>query len=473
VESFISASANPLSMRLEFHGAASGVTGSHLVLDNDGFRIGIDAGLFQGGEGKQNRSGFGHDPRSLEALLLTHAHIDHSGRVPLLVKQGFRGPIYSTPATVDLCEIMLKDSAHIMEEEAKRESRNGGDRNEGPSAPLFTEEDVVWALRRFKPVEYGRRVEMGGLSVVFREAGHILGSAMPEISLGKQKLILSGDLGRPGAPFLCDPEQIAEADWLVLESTYGDREHADRADKAGRGKRLLEIVLDTVERGGNVVIPAFAVGRTQEILYELNPYAEAGKLKGIKCFVDSPLAISATAIYQRHAECFDSETSELLRHGDDPLVFPGTRYTRSREDSKAINSVKEPHIVISANGMATGGRVLYHLAHNLERPESTILFVGYQAEGTLGRQLLSGAKTGRIMGREFDVRARIESLDEFSAHADRSEILEWLRGFKRFPAQVFLNHGELDATEALAQTIRQEFEADVVVAKTGESYVLD
>lgn len=457
-------------MRLEFHGAAGGVTGSHLVLDNNGFRIGVDAGLFQGAGGKQNRSGFGHDPRSLGALLLTHAHVDHTGRVPLLVKQGFRGTIYSTPATADLCELMLKDSAHLMEEEAGRENQNGRDRFGQPSAPLYTEEDVVRAVRRFKPVEYGRRVEIGGISVVFREAGHILGSAMLEIALGNRKLVLSGDLGRPGAPFLCDPAQIAKADWLVLESTYGDRNHADHA---GRGKRLLEIVLDTVERGGNVVIPAFAVGRTQEILYELNPYAESGILKGIKCFVDSPMAISAIEIYRRHPECYDSETSELLKHGDDPLEFPGTRYTRSREDSKAINSQKEPHIVISANGMATGGRIMHHLAHNLERPASTILFVGYQAEGTLGRQLLSGTKTARIMGKQFDVRARIESLDEFSAHADRSEMLEWLRGFQKFPGQVFLNHGEPGAIEAMAQTIRQEFGAKVVIPKVGDSYLLE
>ncbi len=457
-------------MRLEFHGAAGGVTGSHLVLNNEGFRIGIDAGLFQGAEGKRNRSGFGHDPRYLGALLLTHAHIDHTGRVPLLVKQGFRGPIYSTPATADLCEIMLKDSAHLMEEGAERENQNGGDRNGWPSAPLYTEEDVVRAMRRFKPVEYGRRFEIGGLNVVFQEAGHILGSAMLEIAFRDKTLVLSGDLGRPGAPFLCDPARVTKADWLVLESTYGDRNHADHE---GRGKRLLKIVLDTVKRGGNVVIPAFAVGRTQEILYELNPYAEAGELKGIKCFVDSPMAISAIDIYRHHPECYDSETCELLKHGDDPLEFPGTVYTRSRENSKAINKVNEPHIIISANGMATGGRILHHLAHNLERPQSTILFVGYQAEGTLGRQLLSGAKTVRIMGKQFDVRARIESLDEFSAHADRGEILEWLRGFEKFPSQVFLNHGEPDAIDALAKTIRREFGTDIVVPKTGDSYLLE
>lgn len=457
-------------MRLEFHGAAGGVTGSHTVLDNRGIRIGVDAGLFQGDERNQGGPGFGYNPRSLSALLLTHAHIDHSGRVPLLVKQGFRGPIYSTPATADLCSIMLKDSAHLMEEEAEREGRDLGERHGLSSALAFTESDVAMAMRQFKPILYGQRIEIGGISVAFREAGHILGSAMLVMALGDRKLAFSGDLGRAGAPFLCDPARVAEADWLVLESTYGDRSHAD---KAGRGRRLKEIVLETLERGGNVVIPAFAVGRTQEILYELNPYAEAGELKGTKCFVDSPMAISAIDIYRRHPECYDEETSELLRHCDDPLEFPGTEYTRSREASKAISKVREPHIVISANGMATAGRILHHLAHNLERPESTILFVGYQAEGTLGSQLRSGAKTIRVMGKQLDVRARIESLDEYSAHADRSEILQWLRGFEKFPSQIFLNHGEPDAAEALAKTIRQEFGAEVIIPRMGENYLLE
>ncbi len=459
-----------LGMRLEFHGAAGGVTGSHSVLDNGSFRIGIDAGLFQGGERNRSGSDFGYNPRSLSALLLTHAHIDHTGRVPLLAKQGFRGPIYSTPATADLCEIMLKDSAHLMEEEAERKNGDGRDRLGQPSAPLYTEEDVVKAIRRFKPIPYGGRVEIGSLSITFREAGHILGSAMLEVALGDRKLVFSGDLGRPGAPFLCDPAAVTEADWLVLESTYGDRDHAGHI---GHGKRLIEIVLETVEKGGNVIIPAFAIGRTQEILYELNPYAEAGKLKGIKCFIDSPMAISAIEIYRSHPECYDSETCELLKHGDDPLEFPGIEYTRSRGDSKAINSQREPHIVISANGMATGGRILHHLAHNIERRESTILFVGYQAEGTLGRQLLDGSKTARIMGKQFDVRARIESLDEFSAHADRSEILNWLRGFERFPGQVFLNHGEPGAAKALAGTIKQEFGVEAIIPRIGESYQLE
>jgi metallo-beta-lactamase family protein len=456
-------------MKLEFHGAASGVTGSHMVLDAGDFRIGIDAGLFQGSETDQNNLGFGHDPRSIKALLLTHAHIDHSGRIPLLIKEGFSGPVYSTPATEDLCEIMLKDSAHLMEETADHVSRHYDQQHGQSGSPLYTEKDVEEALRYFKLIGYGKEQDIGGFSVKFMDAGHILGSAMIEISFGNKKLVFSGDLGRPGAPFLRDPEKVDEADWLVLESTYGDKDHGSIAD---RGKKLLEIVLDTLERGGNVIIPAFAVGRTQEILYELNPYAEKGKLKGVKCFVDSPMAVSATEIYSRHPECFDENTLGLLRSGDSPLEFPGLQYARSRDESKAINELREPHIIISANGMCTGGRVLHHLVHNIERKNCTLLFVGYQAEGTEGRRLLDGAKTIKIMDKQFDVRARIASLDAFSAHAGRSEILNWLSAFKKFPSKVFLNHGEPNATEALAQGIRNEFGARVVIPKIMESYQL-
>jgi len=457
-------------MKLEFHGAAGGVTGSHMVLDDRDYRIGIDAGLFQGSETDQNRLGFGHDSRSLKALLLTHAHIDHSGRIPLLVKEGFTGTVYSTPATEDLCEIMLKDSAHLMEEAADHESRHPDQRHGPTRPPLYTEKDVDRTLRKFKPLGYDKKSEIGGFSVRFVDAGHILGSAMIELSFGNKKLVFSGDLGRSGVPFLRDPEKMDDADWLVLESTYGDKDHEDIAD---RGKRLLEIVLDTLERGGNVIIPAFAIGRTQEILYELNPYAETGKLKGVKCFVDSPMAVSATEIYSRHPECFDEETLSLLKKGDSPLEFPGIQYTRSRDESKAINNLREPHIIISASGMCTGGRVLHHLVQNLERRDSTILFVGYQAEGTLGRRLFEGAKKVNIMNKQLEVRARIESLDSFSAHAGQSEILNWLRAFKKFPNQVFLNHGEPFAAQALSQAIKREFESNVIIAEAGKRYILD
>ena len=341
-------------MKLEFYGAAGGVTGSHSVLDVDGFRVGVDAGLFQGSDARRGQTDFGHDPRALEALLLTHAHIDHSGRIPLLVKEGFRGAIYSTSATADLCEILLRDSARLMAEKAENEGRSHEIRGSEPEARLYTEEDVAKALGRFKPVRYGNALELGYLSITFRDAGHILGSSMLEIDLGGRKLVFSGDLGRPGTPFLRDPEKIAEADWLVLESTYGNRDHGDRKEL---GKRLMQIVLETIDKGGNVVIPSFAIGRAQDILFMLNPYAEKGELKGAKSFVDSPMSISAIEVYRRHPECFDAETMAMLKRNDSPLEFPGIQYVRSRADSKAINAVKEPHIIISANGMCTGGRI--------------------------------------------------------------------------------------------------------------------
>lgn len=457
-------------MKLEFHGAAGGVTGSHMVLDTEDFRIGIDAGLFQGSEADQNRSGFGHEPGSIKALLLTHAHIDHSGRIPLLIKEGFSGQVHSTPATKDLCEIMLKDSAHLMEEAADHDNRNRDQGNSQWRPPIYTKNDVVQALRQFRPIGYSKAHDIGGLSFKFKDAGHILGSAMIELSLGNKKLVFSGDLGRPGAPFLRDPEKVDEADWLVLESTYGDKDHEDIAD---RGKRLLEIVLETLERGGNVIIPAFAIGRTQEILYELNPYAEMGKLKGVKCFVDSPMAVSATEIYSRHPECFDEDTLSLLKRGDSPLEFPGMQYARSRDESKAINDLREPHIIISASGMCTGGRILHHLVQNIERKNCTLLFVGYQANGTIGRRLLDGVKSIKIMEKQLEVRAKIESLDAFSAHAGRNEILDWLRAFKKFPGQIFLNHGESSATHSIAEAIRNEFDSNVIIPEVGQKFTLE
>jgi len=263
---------------------------------------------------------------------------------------------------------------------------------------------------------------------------------------------------------------VDEADWLVLESTYGDKDHGNIAD---RGKRLLEIVLETLERGGNVIIPSFAIGRTQELLYELNPYAETGKLKGVKCFVDSPMAVSATEIYSRHPECFDEETINLFKSGDSPLEFPGIQYARSRDESKAINDLREPHIIISASGMCTGGRILHHLVQNIEHKNNTLLFVGYQADGTIGRRLLDGAKSIKIMDKQVNVRAKVESLDAFSAHAGKSEILGWLRAFKKFPTLVFLNHGEPYATNALADAIQNEFGGKVIIPKIGQSFRLD
>jgi metallo-beta-lactamase family protein len=458
-------------MKLEFHGAAGTVTGSHTILDTGASEIGVDAGMFQGTrmEGL-NWSGFGYDVRSLDVLLLTHAHIDHSGRVPLLVKNGFPGPVFSTGATADLFEIMLKDTALLMEEDASRQSDHPDIRSGDESRPpLFTEQDVTEAMKRLRGVGYGEENDISGAKVRFRDAGHILGSAILEVSASSRKFVFSGDLGRPGLPLVRDPEEIQEADFLILESTYGDRDHEG---KGQQGAQLTEIIQETVKRGGNLVIPAFAVGRTQDILYELNLYAKAGGLQGMRCFVDSPLATSATEIYLRHPECFDKETNALLAGGDDPLEFPGICFTRTRDESKAINTLQEPHIVISASGMCTGGRILHHLVHNVECHESTILFVGYQAEGTMGRQLKDGAKSIRIMGKSYDVHARIEAVEAFSAHADQLEILDWLKGFEKFPSKVFMNHGEAVATTTLAQKIHEEFGVDVYTPKIGDSFEL-
>lgn len=458
-------------MKLEFHGAAGTVTGSHTLLDTGDSRIGVDAGMFQGPriEGL-NWTGFGYDVHSLDVLLLTHAHIDHSGRVPLLVKNGFQGPVFSTGATADLFGIMLKDTALLMEEDAARQSDHLGNRSaDAPRPPLFTEQDVTETMKHLRSLDYEKENEIHGAKVRFYDAGHILGSAILEISTNSRKLVFSGDLGRRGTPLVRDPEKIQEADYLILESTYGDREHEGKGQP---GEQLIKVIKDTVTQGGNVVIPSFALGRTQDILYELNLQAKTGKLQGIRFFVDSPLAISATEIYLRHPECFDQETNALLAGGDNPLEFPDLYFTRTRDESKEINTLHEPHVIISASGMCTGGRVLYHLIHNIERYESAILFVGYQAEGTIGRQLKDGARSIRIMGKSYDVNARIEAVEAFSAHADQFELLDWLRGFKKFPRKVFVNHGEAVAANTLAQKIHQEFSVEVHIPKIGDTFEL-
>jgi metallo-beta-lactamase family protein len=455
-------------MKLEFHGAVGGVTGSHMVINDGSTRIGIDAGLFQGGDADRNRLPFGHDPRSLRVLMLTHAHLDHSGRIPLLVKEGFRGPIYSTPATVDLCGIMLKDSAYLMEEEASHENPPPQETG-STTSPLYRIEDVTKALKQFRRSGYGRKLETSDFTAVFKDAGHILGSAIIELLWRGKTLVFSGDLGRPGAPFLHDRESIKSADYLILESTYGDRDHSEGYS---RGRKLQEVVVETQEKGGNVVIPSFAVGRTQEVLYELNSPAEGGKLKDIKCYVDSPMAIRAVKAYHKNQECFNSETRRLMMLGFDPLSFPSVNYTSSKEESRSISLQKEPHIIISASGMCTGGRVLHHLAENLERPECTVTFVGFQAEGTLGRKIQRGDSSVTIDSKHLDVRARIESIPGFSAHSDRGELLQWLKGFDDLPGQIFLCHGEPNAAESIAMTIKDEFGANVTIPNAGASYQL-
>jgi len=448
------------SMRLTFLGAARMVTGSSYLLEAAGMRILVDCGLFQGRDESKNREPFHFNPSGIDGVILTHAHIDHSGRLPLLCKRGFRGPIWTHPATADLAEIMLADSAHIQETDTERSNRRS--RRAGRTVmeePLYTMEDARRVVGLFQPIPYGALSSVGeGLQVRFTDAGHILGSAIVEIfetdPAGKRtKLVFSGDLGQPGRPILKDPAPIDEADYLVLESTYGNRLH-----EAPESKReaLGKIIHSTVAKGGKVIIPAFAVGRTQEILYELSDLVEAKKLpRDLKVVLDSPLAIAATRITAQHHDIFDSDERHRIDGGDKPFHFRGLIMTQTAEESMALNAMKQPLVIVAASGMCEAGRVVHHLRHNLWREVSTVLFVGFQAEGTLGRRIADGASRVRIYGEDVAVRCRIESLQGFSAHADQAQLLDWVDGLHHRPAQIFLVHGEQEAQEELANCLAE------------------
>lgn len=463
-------------MRLTFLGAARMVTGSCYLLEAAGMRLLIDCGLFQGKDESKNREAFHFNPAGIDGVILTHAHIDHSGRLPLLCKRGFRGPIWTHPATADLSEIMLADSAHIQETETERSNRRS--RRAGRTVmeePLYTMEDARRVVGLFKPVPYGTLLPLGeGLQVRFTDAGHILGSAIVEIfetdAAGKRtKLVFSGDLGQPGRPILKDPTPMDEADYLVLESTYGNRLHEPTESKR---EALGQIIHSTVAKGGKVIIPAFAVGRTQEILYELNNLVESKKLpKDLTVVLDSPLAIAATRITAQHHEIFDADARSRVEDGDDPFHFRGLIMSQTAEESMALNGMKKPLVIVAASGMCEAGRVVHHLRHNLWREVSTVLFVGFQAEGTLGRRIADGASRVRIYGEDVAVRCRVESLQGFSAHADQAQLLGWVDGLKRPPAQIFLVHGEQEAQEELANCLAERGHR-VEIPDLGESIQL-
>lgn len=444
-------------MRLSFLGAARMVTGSCYLLEAGGLRLLIDCGLFQGKEEERNREPFGFNPAAIDAVILTHAHIDHSGRLPLLCKQGFRGPIYTHPATADLAEIMLLDSAHIQETEAEQANRKSRRAGRLLVEPLYSQADARHVMSQFRPIPYGQPFQMNEhIQIRFEDAGHILGSALVEIvetgADGRQtKMVFSGDLGQPGRPILRDPTPVAEADYLVLESTYGNRLH--EPPKSAR-EALAEVIRSTIAKGGNVVIPAFAVGRTQEVLYELNGLVESGELpSSLKVVLDSPLAIAATEITAKHADIYDEAAANLVRSGDQPFSFPGLVYSHTADESKALNFTRDPLVIVAASGMCEAGRVLHHLKHNLWKPASTVLFVGFQAQGTLGRRLADGARRVRIYGEDVAVKARIETLHGFSAHADQVQLLDWVDAMDRPPLRTFLVHGESEAQGELAREL--------------------
>jgi len=468
-------------MKIKFLGATTSVTGScHLITTQD-HKVLLDCGMFQGSNELEqlNWDPFDFNPEEIECVLLSHAHIDHCGRIPLLVKRGFRGRIYCTDATADLLPIMLRDCASIMEKETEWTNRKNL-RAGGPLVePLYTMADVEAALSLVTPVLYNQLIALNGsLKAVFNDAGHILGSAIIELFIQEDddvtKLVYSGDLGMKGRPILRDPTFIKKADFVIMETTYGNRVHERNSDSI---EKLIEIILKTVRRGGNVIIPSFAVGRTQELIYQLNRFYEGHseyqkELSSIMVYVDSPMATSATEIFRRNAQVFDDETREYILRGDHPLDFKNLRFTRSVEESVALNNDPSPKIIISSSGMCEAGRIKHHLKHNLWNPKSSIVFVGYQAVGTLGRSIVNGDKRVTIFGEKIHVEAEIYNLEGFSGHADRDGLLEWLSGFQKRPANIFLVHGEEDAKEAFAETVKNALGFDCTVVKGNTEYTL-
>lgn len=445
---------------LEFLGATRTVTGSRHLVEVDGYRVLVDCGLFQGLKELRLRNWdpFPVDPATIDAVILTHAHIDHSGYLPKLVKEGFGGKVYATPATAELARIMLPDSARLQEEEADYANKVGSSKHR-PALPLYTEREASDALRLLVSVNYRKRVNLTKkLSFQFINAGHILGSSFVRMALempdGSEKtILLTGDIGRYNEPIIHDPTPIEEADYVVLESTYGDREHPDLDVR----ETLARIVNETVARGGHLLIPAFAVGRTQTLLYHLRALEEEGRIPSIPVYVDSPMAASATRLYLNHKEEHDLEMKDLMDDRRNPLAPKRFNLARTRQESKSITDLEEPTIVISASGMCTGGRILHHLRRRLPDERNTVLFVGFQALGTRGRRILDGEKEIRIFGEMIPVRAKVEILENLSAHGDYHEILRWLGGFRRAPKKVFLVHGEPEAAESLRRKIVEQF----------------
>lgn len=470
-------------MKISFHGAVESVTGSCHLLEWGNKKVLLDCGQFQGSnrEEKMNFDDFDFIPSEIDYLLLSHCHIDHCGRIPLLVKRGFKGDIICTKPTYDLCKIMLLDSAHIHESEAEWENRKGKRAGKKLIEPLYTQEDATNCMKYFKPKLYGQMLKIDSdFTVRFLDAGHILGSSLIEIWLNEGsgeelKIVYSGDLGVEGRPLLNNPSYIEEADYVIMESTYGNRLHQDAES---RMDKLIDIIINTTRRGGNVIIPAFAVGRTQEIIYELNKYYDypskhAEELRKIPVYIDSPLATKSTEVFESNSQVFDENTRKLVLSGDNPLHFENLRFIQSAIESKMLNEDKTPKIIISASGMCEAGRIKHHLKHNLWRAESSIVFVGYQAENTLGRRIRDGEKLVKIFGEEINVSAQIFDLEGFSGHADRNGLLKWIKAFTKKPKKIFIVHGESDVKAEFAKTIETELSIDCIVPYFAQLYELE
>ena len=474
-------------MKITFLGATRTVTGSNYLVEGAGKKFLVDCGLWQGKSEleEENYSEFEFDPHEIDFMLLTHAHIDHSGRIPKLYKEGYRNKIYAQKATKDLCAIMLPDSGHIQEQESEWKNRKRIRKGEKPREPIYTAEEATKCLEIFEPVKYNEIIEITPeIHVRFNDAGHMLGSSIIEVwakENGKEtKAVFSGDLGNNDIPLLNEPTMIEETDYLVMESTYGSRLHMRNDDKA---EIFLDVVSETIDNGGTVVIPSFAVGRTQEILYEIDKLKDIRKdeefrrkyktLMKTPVYVDSPLAISATEVFKENMDLFDDETQAEISKGENPLEFPGLKFTMTTEESKALNEDNTPSIIISASGMCDVGRIKHHLKHNLWNPKSTILFVGYQAPGTLGYNIVNGAKTVKIFGEEIAVNARIEYIEGYSGHADQEGLMRFVNSFNKKPKHIFLVHGEEESQDVLKEKIEKETNLPVTIASFGETYDLE
>ncbi|HRF49335.1 MAG TPA: MBL fold metallo-hydrolase [Anaerolineales bacterium] len=448
-------------MRISFHGAAQTVTGSQHLIEVNGRQLLLDCGLYQGSRAEamiRNRS-FEYDARKIDAVILSHAHIDHSGNLPSLVKAGYRGPIYATPATSDLCELMLMDSARIQESDVAFYNKKAARRGEPADAEaLYTEEDAAAALTLFRGQNLKQTWEViTGVRATLYEAGHILGSAMVVLDIdegGRQRrLAFSGDIGRFGLPILRDPTILNDIDHVIMESTYGTRNHRPPEEASAE---FAVVARETLGRGGKIVVPAFAVGRAQEIVYDLQKLIGAGELPAVPVFVDSPLAVNVSTVFKRHAELFDEETAQLLRTDGEVFGFKSLRYTRSVEESKAINDVKGPAVIISASGMAEAGRILHHLSNHLGDSRNTVLIVSWQAPNTLGRRLAEGAREVKIFGEWHPVRARVATINGLSGHAGRDLLIQWATALKPRVRDVFLVHGEPESSAALKEALQDE-----------------
>ena len=467
-----------MNIKVTFFGAARNVTGSSYLVEANGRRILIDCGFYQERNlKKRNWDPFPVPANTIDAVLLTHAHLDHCGRLPKLVKEGFKGKIFCTPATADIAQIILRDSAKIQEEDAfnkRTRHEKEGRKTRYPEEPLYRSADAEATIPLFSRIKYDKPVPLGkGLSASFLEAGHILGSTSIKLfvknNTEERTVLFSGDIGRWDIPILKDPITTNGADYILVESTYGDRVHEKIEDIS---ETLASIVNETHEKGGNVVIPSFAVERSQEIIYYLSELLTENKIPKLRTFLDSPMAVKVTDVFKRHADLFDKEAMDLLNAGNHPCDFPGLILTRSVQQSKSIKHVKGSAIIIAGSGMCTGGRVKHHLVNNISRSESTILFVGYQANGTLGRAIIDGCDRARILGRHYPVKAKVQKMGGFSAHADKNELLRWLSSIKKAPKEVFVVHGEEKQATHFASFLKEKMGWKTMVPEYKQEVIL-